>query len=300
MARSYFQLVRLNEQLGLARRVLVQREHSLKLVQERFQAGLDTRLELRQSEGPLPDARQQIEALREQIGLTQHALAALVGQPEHPEALVVPGQLALKVPVIASTLPSDLLGRRADITAARWRVEAATQDVSNARSQFYPNINLVAFAGASSIGLDRLFGAGSEQWGLGPALRLPLFDGGRLKANLRGKAADLDAAIESYNANVIEAVREVTDHLVSSLSVARQQLEQRALQASVEHAYTLALQRFDAGLVSYLAVLNAETAVLSQRRQSIELTARALDNQLALMRALGGGYRSNLPGTLVQ
>ncbi len=295
VARSYFQWLRLNEQLMLARRTLAQRTQSLALVQDRVNAGLDTRLELQQSGGSLPEARLQIEALLEQKTLTGHALSALIGQPNKPLALVEQAQAAIKPIAIAETLPSDLLGRRANIAAARWRVEAAAQEVSSARSQFYPNINLVAFAGFSSIGLDRLMGAGSEQWGVGPALRLPLFDGGRLRANLRGKAADLDAAIESYNAAVIDAVREVADQLASQQGVARQQAEQRAAQGFAENAYALALQRHEAGLGNLLGVLAAETAVLNQRRQGIDLAARALDIQVGLMRALGGGYRAAPP-----
>jgi NodT family efflux transporter outer membrane factor (OMF) lipoprotein len=294
VARSYFQLLRLNEQLGVARRLLAQRTQALRLVQDRVNAGLDTRLELRQGEGALPEARLQIETLQEQLALARHALSALLGQPNRPLAPDLPALSAIKNIVAATTLPSDLLGRRADIAAARWRVEAATQDVSGARSQFYPNVNLVAFAGFSSIGLDRLLNAGSEQWGVGPALRLPLFDGGRLRANLRGKTADLDIAIESYNATVIDAVRDVADQLTSRQAVARQQTEQRAAQVFAENAYEIALQRYEAGLGNYLQVLTAETLVLSQRRQGVYLAARALDTQVALMRALGGGYRADL------
>jgi NodT family efflux transporter outer membrane factor (OMF) lipoprotein len=193
-----------------------------------------------------------------------------------------------------------LLARRADVAAARWRVEAATQDVAGARSQFYPNVNLVAFAGFSSIGLDRLLGTGSEQWGLGPALHLPLFDGGRLRANLRGKSAELDAAIESYNAVVIDAVRDVADQLSSAQAIARQQAEQHAALAASENAYDIARRRYEAGLGNFLSVLAAETAVLNQRRQGVDLTARALDTQVSLMRALGGGYRAELPTASAQ
>lgn len=293
VTRNYFQLLSLNEQLGLARRVLAQREQLVRLVKERFDAGLDTRQELIQSEGALPEARQQIEALHEQMNLAEHALSALLGTPGQALALALPEQSAVKSSILATSLPSDLLGRRADIAAARWRVEAALQDVSSARSQFYPNINLVAFAGVSSLGLDRLMGAGSEQWGLGPALRLPLFDGGRLRANLRGRTADLDAAIESYNARVIDALREVTDHLASAQSLQRQQVEQRAAQASAQQAYRLTQERQQAGLLNLLSVLNAETTVLNQRRQAVDLTARVLDNRVALLRALGGGYRAD-------
>lgn len=295
VARSYFQLVRLNAQLQLANQLLAQRTQALGLVQDRVNAGLDTRLELRQSEGGLPDARLQIETLQEQLILARHALSALIAQPNRPIVVDIPTYSAINSMVFPMALPSDLLGRRADIAAARWRVEAATHEVSSAQAQFYPNINLAAFVGLSSIGLDRLLRTGSEQWGVGPALRLPIFDGGRLRANLRGKTADLDAAIESYNAVLIDAVREVLDHVASTQAIQRQQGEQRAAQTLAESAYEIALQRYKAGLSNYLAVLTTETVVLNQRRQGVDLAARALDTQVALMRALGGGYSGELP-----
>ena len=293
VAHSYFQLARLNDQLTVARRTLAQREETLRLVRDRVDAGLDTHLELRQSEGGLPEARQQIEALQEQMELTRNALAALAGQPNVTQAVNPPNLSAIKNVATARVIPANLLGRRADIAAARWRVEASTQDVANAKTQFYPNINLVAFAGFSSLGFDRLFRSGSEQWGVGPALRLPIFDGGRLRANLRGKTADLDAAMESYNATVIDAVRDVADQLASAQSITRQQTEQRAAQSAAEGAYEIAVQRYKAGLGNYLNVLTAETNVLSQRRQAVDLGARALDTQVALIRALGGGYQAD-------
>ncbi|MDB5848161.1 MAG: transporter, partial [Rhodoferax sp.] len=218
VARSYFQLVRINEQLVVAQRTLAQRGETLNLVRDRVNAGLDTRLELRQSEGGLPEARQVIEALQEQSALARNALGALVGQPRIADALVLPALSALPVQaaVTPSNIPADLLGRRADVAAARWRVEAATKDTASAKAQFYPNINLIGFVGLSSIGLGQLANAGSLQWGVGPALRLPIFDAGRLRANLRGKTADLDAAVESYNSAVIDAVRDVADQVASS------------------------------------------------------------------------------------
>jgi NodT family efflux transporter outer membrane factor (OMF) lipoprotein len=290
VARSYFQLVRLNEQTGVARRTLAQRTQTLQLVQDRVNAGLDTRLELRQSEGGLPEARLQLELLNEQMALTRHALGALIGQPDGALALVPSAQEAIKTVAIADRIPADLLGRRADIAAARWRVEASSQDVVNAKTQFYPNLNLVAFAGFSSIGLGRLLDSGSQQWGVGPALRLPIFDAGRLRANLRGKTADLDAAVESYNAAVLDAMRDAADQVVSTQAIVRQQTEQRAAQQSAEGAYEIAVQRYQAGLGNYLQVLSAETSVLAQRRLAVDLAGRALETQVALIRALGGGY----------
>ncbi|WP_431111734.1 efflux transporter outer membrane subunit [Variovorax paradoxus] len=291
VARSYFQWARLNEQLGVAKRTLAQRDETLKLVRDRVSAGLDTRLELRQSEGGLPEARQQIEALNEQIALQQHALDALVGRPNVSASLKAPMLEAVKPIALQANIPADLLGRRADIAAARWRVEAATSDVANARTQFYPNVNLTAFVGFQSLGFGKLLKSGSEQWGVGPAIHLPIFEGGQLRANLRGKAADLDAAIESYNATVLEAVRDAADQVSSAQSIARQQAEQRDAQTAAEGAYDIAVQRYRAGLGNYLNVLTAETAVLAQRRLAVDLAARALDTQVGLARALGGGWQ---------
>jgi NodT family efflux transporter outer membrane factor (OMF) lipoprotein len=290
VVRTYFQLARTNDQLAVAQRTLAQREEALRLVRDRVNAGLDTNLELRQSEGSLPEARQQIEALQEQATLARNALAALVGQPNTQVVTTAPRIAAIKPLPSADTIPANLLGQRADVAAARWRVEAAGYDVKNAKAQFYPNINLVAFAGLSSIGLGNLLQAGSLQYGVGPAIRLPIFEGGRLRANLRGKTADYDAAVESYNATVIDAIHEVGDQLASGRSIARQQAEQRQAQQAAEAAYDIALQRYRAGLGNYLNVLTAENAVLAQRRLAVDLAARALETQVGLARALGGGY----------
>lgn len=290
VARGYVQWARLADQLTVAQRTLAQRDETLKLVRDRVSAGLDTRLELRQSEGGLPEARQQIEALNEQIQLARHSLDALVSKPNATQSLVPPALAAIKNIALQPNIPADLLGRRADIAAARFRVEAATSDVANAKTQFYPNINLVAFAGYQAIGFGNLLKSGSQQWGVGPAIRLPIFEGGRLRANLRGKAADQDAAIESYNATVTDAVRDVADQVASAQSITRQQTEQRNAQTAAEGAYDIAVQRYRAGLGNYLNVLTAETAVLAQRRLAVDLAARALDTQVALARALGGGY----------
>jgi outer membrane protein TolC len=126
---------------------------------------------------------------------------------------------------------------------------------------------------------------------VGPAIRLPIFEAGQLRANLRGKNADLDAAVESYNAAVLDAIRDTADQVTSAQSIERQQREQREAQAAAESAYQIATQRYKAGLGTYLNVLSAENAVLAQRRLGVELAARALDTQVALIRALGGGYR---------
>ena len=290
VARNYVQLARLVEQREVARRSFGQRDEVLALIRQRVQSGLDTNVELRQGEGALPETRQQIEAFDEQIALTHHALAALTVQPPNAFDTLEPRLQAVQAVPLPPSVPADLLGRRADVEAARWRVEAASKDMVAARAQFYPSVNLIAFAGFSAIGLDRLLDIGSRQYGVGPALRLPIFDADRLRAQYKGKAADVDAAVESYNSAVIDAVRDVADQIASLQSLERQQREQAAAAQAAESAYDLARQRFKAGLGSYLTVLTAESNVLTQRRGATDLKARAIDTQIALMRALGGGY----------
>ena len=126
VSRTYFGLLRLNEQLGVAQRTLAQRQETLALVQDRVRAGLDTRLELRQSEGGLPDARLLAEQLQEQIALGRHALAALVALPDATLTPVLVRQDAIHSVALPTSIPADLLGRRADVAAARWRIEAAS------------------------------------------------------------------------------------------------------------------------------------------------------------------------------
>jgi len=290
VVRQYVQLARSLEQRELLQRTLAQREEILALIRQRVDAGLDTNVELRQGEGALPEMRQQIEALDEQTRITRHALAALTAQG--PNALdTLASRLAqVQLVPLPADVPADLIGRRADVSAARWRIEAATKDMQAARAQFYPSVNLIAFAGFSSIGLNNLIEAGSRQYGVGPAIRLPIFDAGRLRANLRGKAVDVDAAVAAYNGAVLDALREAADPIASLQSIDRQQREQASAQGSAESAYDLALQRYRAGLGTYLTVLTAETNVLAQRRSAVDLKARALDVQAQLARALGGGY----------
>ena len=290
VSRSYVQLARLLEQRSVLDRVLAQRDEVFSLTKQRVTAGLDTNVELRQSEGFLPETRQQIEATDEQIALARHAIAALLAEPPDRFDTLAPKLSTLRPIAVPDVVPADLVGRRADIVAARWRVEAAAGDVAAQRAQFYPNVNLTAFIGFGTLGLDRLFEAGSLQYGVGPAIRLPIFDAGRLRAGLRGRTADLDGAVEMYNATLVDAIHDVADQISSTRSVVRQQREQDAALASAEAAYDLATQRYRAGLGSYLTVLNAETTVIAQRRLTTDLRARAIDSQMLLVRALGGGY----------
>ena len=284
------QLGRLIDTRGVAQRALAQREQVLALVRQRIGAGLDTTVELRQAEGTIAQSKVELEALDEAIARARHALAELSGQ--RPDALdaAAPTLTALTPAPRLDGLPVDLVGRRADLVAQRWRVEAAMRGVDVAKAQFHPNVDLKAFVGLSSLGLDRFVRAGSLTYGAGPALHLPIFDGGRLRAQLQSSQAEVDAAIDGYNASLLRALREVADEIGSLQSLQRQQVAQSEALAAAESAFDLAVQRYRAGLGNFLIVLTAEANVLAQRRAGTDLSARQRAAELALIKALGGGY----------
>ena len=291
VVRAYVKWAALNDQYTVAGRALAQRQEMLKLVEDRVRAGLDNQLQMRQNETGRADSRTQMSAYEQQQDAARNALAALLGQP-HLDAGVQPPRLSqLKTLAVPQQMDANWLARRADIVAARWRVEAARGEVQVAKSQFYPNINLAAFIGFQSIGLGNLLKGDSFQWGVGPAIRLPIFEAGRLRANLGAKTADVDAAIETYNATVIDAMRDAADQSQAVRAVDRQRSEQAVALRAAEGAYDIAQRRYKGGLGTYLDVLTAETAVLAQRRARVDLAARAVDAQIGLAHAMGGGWQ---------
>lgn len=292
VARNYVQLDRLSSLQEVAAASLAQKRRLAVLTGLRVAAGLEARSEALAAEAAQAAAEQELAQLDEQLELNRHQLAALAGQgPQFAGGIARP-QLASNAASAPAVLPADLLGRRPDLLASRWRVEAAQQDSAAARAQFYPNINLVAFAGLSSIGMAHFLESGSHISGIGPAIHLPLFDGGRLRANLAGRHADSDIAVEQYNQNLIEAVREVADQVSTWRGVAvQQQAARRALALAAENRQ-LAQSRAKAGLSSELTALQADSAWFERRRVDAELNARARDAEIGLIRALGGGYRA--------
>ena len=290
VSRAYVALARLLAQRGVAERQLAQRQSLLALTQERTSAGLDSQVELTQSQAALPDARTQIEMLDEQIALARRLVAVLCGLAPDTQALLAPRLEQMAVADLPQQLGAHLLGRRPDVAAARWRVEAAAQDVAVAHTDFYPDIHLGAFIGLNALGLGNLLSAGSRQMGVTPALGLPLFDGQRLRAQLAGRQAELDTAIAQYNGAVLDAVKGAGDAIASVQSIARQQALQAEASDKAEAAYDFAVQRYRAGLGNYLVVLNTESQVLAQRRTRVDLQSRALDTRAVLLHALGGGW----------
>ncbi|WP_158080965.1 efflux transporter outer membrane subunit [Pelomonas sp. KK5] len=289
VSRAYLSLARLLAQDEILGRQLAEREQALALTRQRVAAGLDNSQELRGAEQPLPELRRQRLVLREQAQLLRHQLAQLSVQPIDALKDLAP-QLPAPLALQAEGLGIDLLGRRPDVVAARWRVEAATKKVDSARAQFYPNVSLSAFAGFNALGLDNLLQLPSRQFGFGPSIHLPLFETGALKAQLHGAAADTDAAVAAYNGALLEAVRDARDQLTTLGSLQGQQQEQQASISNAESTLTLAESRYGAGLTNRLAVLNARDRLLVQQRQALDLRGQTLDSQVNLMRALGGGW----------
>jgi NodT family efflux transporter outer membrane factor (OMF) lipoprotein len=292
VAQAYIELARARQLESLVERAGVQRGHLLELTRQRVQAGLDTSVELRGAEANVA----LVSVEREQARLAQdaavHALAALTGHGAEAYSLIEAPTLdfarALELP---QSLPIDLLAHRPDIAAARTRAEAAQAARAAAKASFYPNVNLAAFAGWNAIGLDRLFDSDSQQFSGTAAIHLPLFDAGRLKAEYRKAGADTDIATATYNEAVLRAVREASDQISRVRSLDQQLADQGRVLEAAESAYHLAEQRYGAGLGNYLVVLNAETQVLSARRQRVNLLADRTLARVALLVALGGSFK---------
>ncbi|HLZ73697.1 efflux transporter outer membrane subunit [Phenylobacterium sp.] len=293
VAAAYADLTRLYAERDVAESSIGVLTETSKLVSDRVTNGLDTLAEQRQAEADPLQAKADLTAIDEQIALTRNRLAALAGAgPDRGLTLTRPNAAALKAVGVPAQLAADLVGRRPDVTAARWRAEAAASRIHEARAAFYPDINLAAFIGTEALHLDKLFASGSDIGSVGPAVSLPIFDGGRLRAGLRGAEADRDAAVASYDATVTEAFRQVADVVASSRALQSQVADSRAALAASEDAYRIATLRYKGGLATYPTVLLAEQGVLRRRRTVADLDARALALDVQLIRALGGGYHA--------
>lgn len=291
IAQAYVALDHAFRQLDIAQQTLAERQQLYQLTLKRFDAGIDTRLAVKQAEAALPATREQIVQLHEAIDITRGELATLVGKgPDRGLAITRPVLDVPREAAIPTVIPAALIGRRPDIVAQRWRVESARRDIDVAKAAFYPNVNLAAFIGFQSLGLSRLLEAGSRTLGAGPAVTLPIFEGGRLRAGLAAADADYDVAVERYNQTLIEALKEVVDQLTVYRSLEAQRVEQRRAQATAQEAYDLALLRFREGVGTYLEVLTAESQLLAQRGLDADLLARRLGVSVKLARALGGGF----------
>jgi NodT family efflux transporter outer membrane factor (OMF) lipoprotein len=291
VAAAYADLARLYAERDVAERSVASRQETLGLVSGRVTNGLDTQAELQQAAAGVPAAKADLAAIDEEIALTRDQLAALIGQgPDAGLAITRPADVTLKAFGLPDRLAADLIGRRPDLVAAKWRVEAASKRVGVAQAAFYPNINLAAAIGYESLGLAKFAAANSQYGQYGAALSLPIFEGGALVAGLHGARADYDAAVASYDSTLIEAVREVADTANSERALNDRLRESREALADDEAAYKVAQLRYQGGLSNYQSVLLSEDAVLQARRDVVDLQARAFTLDVQLIKALGGGY----------
>jgi NodT family efflux transporter outer membrane factor (OMF) lipoprotein len=293
LAAAYADLARLYAERDVAQRAMEAQGETSRLVQSRVAGGLDTLGEQRQAEAEPLQAKADLALIDELIALTRNQLAALAGAgPDRGLALARPPSAGLRPIGVPAALAASLVGRRPDVTAARWRAEAAVSRIHEAKAAFLPNVNLAAFIGVQSLFLNQLTASGSDIGSVGPAISLPIFNGGRLTANLRGAEADRDTAVAAYDAAVTEAFRQVADVIASSRALQGELADSRAALAASEDAYRIARLRYEGGLSTYPAVLLVEQGLLKRRRIVADLEARAFALDVELVRALGGGFHA--------
>jgi NodT family efflux transporter outer membrane factor (OMF) lipoprotein len=299
ITQAYVELYREDALADIALRSEAQRQNILNITRRRVAAGLDTRLELRQAEGQLPQARVARAQAQAAAELAVHRLAVLTGAGAEAYASIERPtfnvEAALPVP---TALPINLLARRPDVLAARLNVAAADAQRLSDKAAFYPDINLQGFAGVGAFGLNNLVHWSARGYGAGPVISLPLFDGGRLRAQYRGSEAQLDAAVADYNDTVLHAVQQTADQITQLDALARERLDQQQTLEANEAAYQLAEERYKAGLASYLSVLNAETQVLTARQTMVDILAGQAVARVTLLLAVGGSFDPHSSGAL--
>ncbi len=275
----------------IADRTITQRQHVLDITRERVAGGLDTAVEQREAEGALAQAHVDSEQAANARAIAVHQLAQLAGLGADAYAGITRPRIAADAVLpLPSSLPADLLGRRPDILAARLRVDAALAGRKSAKAAFYPDISLTAFAGYAAIGVDQLFRYSSFNYGVGPALHLPLFDAGRLRAQYRAAGADIDAAVAQYDETLLQAVQQTADALSNVASLQQQRRDEQSALGDAAAAYDLAVERYRAGLTGYLTVLTAQTDLLTAQRAVADIAAAQFADRIRLLIAVGGSF----------
>jgi NodT family efflux transporter outer membrane factor (OMF) lipoprotein len=275
----------------ILKRTVAQREALDKITSVRLRTGLDTKVQVYQSRNTVADARTQLADAEGQILLTRQQLGTLLGAgPDRGLTIRRPRLLVTRTPSLPPNLPLNLLGRRPDIIEARWQVVAACQGIKNAKAQFYPNVNLIGYAGFLSLSLSRFFTSASRMYLFGPAITLPIFDAGALRAQLRGRYGKYEEAVGNYNVTLNNAFSDVTSQITTIHSVDSQLAAQKEALSAAEHAYNLARTQYRLGLASQLVVLDAETSYLSEQQSRLQLITNRRNLQIALIKALGGGF----------
>jgi len=291
LARAYNLLGQSFAQQDIAEQDLKRSRDMLDLAQRRVDAGIDSPYQLQQTQSIEAAAEAALTDARQQVASARIRLAVLLGEgPDRGQTLSRPTLIAPERAQLPEQLPAQLLGRRPDLVAARWRVEAASRDIEAARTAFYPNLDLTLSAGSRSMLGDALLGAPSRFFSVGPALSLPIFDGGRLRAELAGRNADYDLAVARYNQTLVNALGDAADDITRLRALDTQIDQQRRARDIAQNTYDIAMQRYGDGIGSYLDALTVEQQLLQAERQLAALNAERIDAAVLLMQTLGGGF----------
>jgi NodT family efflux transporter outer membrane factor (OMF) lipoprotein len=279
-------------QLDVAKAELDRSNASQKLTVQRVAAGVDNQTQVKQADSEVASAEREIAVSQRAIDTARIQLSMLLGKgPDRGIDITRPAALNPSAVAIPANLPADLLGHRADLVAARWRVEAASKDIASAKTEFLPNVSLGILAAQAASGSDNLFSSRARFWQVLPAVSLPIFDGGRLRANLSGKDAEYDIAVAQYNKTLVGALNEVADDLSGLDSLATQIQAQQRAQDAAQQAYDLSQLRYKAGVGSFLESLVVRQQLLEAQQRMASLKAQQVDTSVQLIQALGGGFR---------
>lgn len=291
VADTYFGWQADQARLQLADQLLATQQELAHIAQLRVTQGVDLPDEAQKARAQLAAIRGMRIAIDGSAQIRRVALAALLGIPpaELPELHARP------LPAVARGIPAnaslDLIARRPDIAASRWQVESALKNTDAARASFFPDIGISAMAGLSSIDMGKLLTAGSRTFALTPALHLPIFNGGSLEANYGLSKAQLDAAVAQYNSTVVSAARDVATQALGAEQLAAQRHAQQVELDADRQLLATAQARLRQGVRDARESLAAKAQLLQQRDTETQLQAQALSTDLALIKALGGGYR---------
>ncbi|WP_137163989.1 efflux transporter outer membrane subunit [Pseudomonas asiatica] len=280
------------DQLALARSTLRSQGDSLRLVEDRFNNGTASQIDVRQARTLVSQAQVQESLYTRQVAQDLNALERLIGGR-------LPGDLpagrSLSEPVLAqfpTGLSSDVLLRRPDIRAAEHRLLAADANIGAARAAFFPSVTLTGAAGTSSAELDGLFKGGSGMWQFMPQINLPIFNAGRLRADLDYARIRRDINVSEYEGAIQTAFQEVADGLAARGTYGKQLQSQQGRVDDNQAYYDLARQRYDEGVDSYLSVLDAQRELFSARQQLIQDRLGQLTAEVGLFKAMGGGWQA--------
>jgi multidrug efflux system outer membrane protein len=292
VAQNYFALRSLDAEIATVADTAGLRKEQVKLTQGRFDGGIGSDLEVAQAETELATTEAEVASLAQRRNELENAIAVLAGETPSTFKLAAgnPENWNPEPPEIPAGLPSDLLQRRPDVAAAERQLASANARIGVAKAAFFPVLTLTGSGGYLSGDVDTLFNWNSRTWSIGPSLSLPIFAGGRNKANYRRSQGAFDEAVANYRQQVLVAFSDVEDSLSRIQNLSAQSEAQKRAVASARRAAGLAEDRYRSGIVSYIEIIDADRDTLSAERSNAQLIGQRLIASVQLVKALGGGW----------